>query len=86
MAARALNFKMDESDITEIREVASVFNMTVTDVFREAVKEYLAKMRQDPLYRLTANVKEASAEESAEILQAIGRLTEDDLSIAPVRQ
>ncbi len=86
MATKALNFKMEETEILDMRKVASVFNMTLTDVVREAVKEYIEKMKKDPFYRLTVNVEDASAEESAEILTEIDRLTDDDLSIASEKQ
>lgn len=86
MATKALNFKMEEKEILDMRKVASVFNMTLTDVVREAVKEYIEKMKKDPFYRLTVNVEDASAEESAEILTEIDRLTDDDLSIASEKQ
>jgi len=82
MAAKAVNFKMDESDVLELKQVASVFGMTVTDVIREAVREYVGKMKDDPFYRLTANVQEASAEEAAEILGRIESLSDDDLAIS----
>ncbi len=86
MAVRLLNFKMEESDIYEMKKVASVFNMTVTDVVKEALKDYIAKMKKDPFYRLTANVEEASADETAEVLGAIDELSDDDLSIASVKR
>lgn len=86
MAAKALNFKMDEAEILEMKEVASVFNMTVTDVVREAVKEYLAKMKMDPFYRLTANVQEASAEECAEIISEIEEMSDQELEISSVKR
>ena len=86
MAVKALNFKMDETEILDMKKVASVFNMTVTDVVKEAVKEYLTKMKSDPFYRLTVNVEDASAEESAEILEEIEGLSDEDLVIASVRR
>ena len=86
MAVKALNFKMDETEILDMKKVASVFNMTVTDVVKEAVKEYLAKMKSDPFYPLTVNVEDASAEESAEILEEIERLSDEDLAIASVKR
>ncbi|MBQ9031751.1 MAG: hypothetical protein IJ106_09920 [Parasporobacterium sp.] len=85
MATRAMNFKMEESDILEMKQVASVFNMTVTDVVKEAVREYVDKMKRDPFYRLTVNVEEASAEETAEILSEIEGMSDDDLSISSVK-
>ena len=86
MATKALNFKMDEADICDIRQVASVYNMTITDVIKEAIHEYVERAKKDPFYRLTANVEEASAEESAEILDEIEGLSDDDLSIHSVKK
>ena len=86
MAVKALNFKMEEEEILQMKEVASVFNMTLTDAYREAAREYVEKMKKDPFYRLTANVQTASPEETAEILEAIDSMTDDDLSIAHVRK
>jgi hypothetical protein len=82
MATRAMNFKMDESDVLELKQVASVFSMTVTDVIKEAVREYVGKMKNGPFYRLTANVQEASPEETAETLAIIDSLSDDDLAIS----
>ena len=75
MAIKALNFKMEESDLKEMREVASVYHMTLTQLVKEAVDDYLQKMKADPFYKLTANVQEADAEESAEILRAVEELS-----------
>ncbi len=82
MAVRAMNFKLDETDISDVRKVAEVYNKTMTDVIKEAIHEYLERIKNDPYYRLTVNVEDASAEESAEILDAVGRLTDDDLAIS----
>lgn len=86
MATKALNFKMDEADILDMKKVASVFNMSITDLVKNAVKEYLAKLKSDPFYRLTANVEDVSAEESDEILAEIDSLSDDDLSIAAIKR
>ena len=86
MAVKALNFKMEEEEILQMKEIASVFNMTLTDAYREAAREYVEKMKKDPFYRLTANVQTSSPEETAEILEAIDSMTDDDLSIANVRK
>ncbi len=82
MAVKALNFKMEEEEVLAMKEVATVFNMTLTDAYREAAKEYVEKMKKDPFYRLTANVKNASPEETAEILDEIESMSDDDLAIA----
>jgi hypothetical protein len=86
MATKALNFKMDEAEVADMKEVAGVFHMSVTDLVRNAVKSYLAELKQDPFYRLTVNVQEASAEESAEILAALEDLSDDDLTIAATKR
>jgi len=86
MATRALNFKMDEAEILDMKHVAGVFNMSVTDLIKNAVKEYLNELKSDPFYRLTANVQDASEEESAEILEEIEGMTDDDLTIASTKR
>ena len=82
MATKALNFKMDEADILDMKQVAAVFNMSITDLVKRAVSEYIAELKRDPVYRLTVNVEEASAEESEDILAEIEGLSDDDLTIA----
>ena len=64
MAVRAMNFKMDEVQIDDVKHVASVYHMTITDLIKEA------------------NVEEADAAESAEILDAISSMENDDLAIS----
>ena len=85
MATKALNFKMDEADINDMKKVAGVFNISVTDLVKQAVKEYIEELKNDPFYRLTVNVEDASAEETEEILAEIDRLKDDDLSITSTR-
>ena len=82
MAGKAMNFKMEEADILDMKQVAGVFNMSVTDLIKNAIKEYLAELKKDPFYRLTTNIQEATVEESEEILDEIESLTDDDLTIA----
>ena len=82
MAVKAMNFKMEEADILDMKQVAGVFNMSVTDLIKNAIKEYLAELKKDPFYRLTTNIQEATVEESEEILDEIESLTDDDLTIA----
>lgn len=85
MATKALNFKMDEADINDMKKVAGVFNISVTDLVKQAVKEYIEELKNDPFYRLTVNVEDASAEETEEILAEIDRMNDDDLSITSTR-
>lgn len=82
MATRAMNVKMEESTILAVRKAASVYNLTMTEIIKEALDEYLEKLQSDPFYRLTASVEEASEEESAEILSELDELTDDDLTIS----
>ena len=85
MATKALNFKMDEADINDMKKVAGVFNISVTDLVKQAVKEYIEELKNDPFYRLTVNVEDASAEETEEIFAEIDRMNDDDLSITSTR-
>ncbi len=86
MATKVMNFKMEETDILDMKQVAAVFNMTVTDILKNGAKEYVEKLKRDPFYRLTVNVQEASAEESEEILSEINSLSDDDLTIASTKR
>ena len=86
MATKAMNLKFNEEEILLMKQVASVFNMTVTDIVKEAVNEYIEKMMQDPFYKLTMNVEDAGTEETNEILDEISSLTDDDLAIVSSRR
>ncbi len=86
MAVKAMNFKMEEADIRDMKAVAGVYNMSVTDLIKNAVRQYITELKKDPFYRLTTNIQEASAEESKEILSEIDGLTDDDLTIASVKR
>ena len=86
MAVKAVNFKMDEVEIADIRHVADVYRMTITDFIKEAIDEHLIRMKADPFYKLTANVEEADAAETDEILSAINGLEDDDLAIASIER
>lgn len=84
MATKSINFKLDEKRIADMKQVASVFHMTMTDIVNDALDAYLPKMQRDPFYRLTANVQDASQAETEEILSEISELSDDDLSISSV--
>ena len=81
MSTRAMNFKIDESDIVDMKQVAAVFNITMTQMVKEALKDYLERMKNDPYYKLSVNVQDASPEESEEILDEIKNMSDDDLAI-----
>lgn len=85
MATKAMNFKLDEKEIADMRNISTVFNITMTDIVKKAVSEYIAKLESDPYYRLTMNVQDASKEESEEVLGAVNNLSDDDLDIASVK-
>ena len=86
MAVKALNFKMDEAIIKDMKDVAGVYHMSMTDLIKEAIVEKLTELKKDPFYRLTACVEEASAEETEEILADIESLSDDDLTIAATKR
>ena len=86
MATKAMNFKMDEADIRDMKQVASVYRMSVTDLIRNAIRAYLSELKRDPFYRLTVNVQDASAEECGEILSEIEGLSDEDLTIASTKR
>ena len=86
MATKALNFKIDEKQVNDMKSVAGVFNMTITELIKNALDEYIAELKNDPFYRLTANVQEASEEETEEILSEIESMSDDDLTIASKEQ
>ena len=81
MTTKALNMKWDASELEEVKEVAKVFHMTITEFFKEAAKDKLTEMKNDPFYRLTHNVEDASEEETEELLNKISGLSDDDLTI-----
>lgn len=86
MASKVMNFKMDETEIMDMKKVAAIFNISVSDMIREAIKEYIGKLKKDPFYRLTVNVEDATPEENEEILAAIDALAEDDLEIVSSKE
>lgn len=85
MATKALNFKLDENEINDMKKVAGVFNISVTDLVKQALKVYIDELKRDPFYRLTVNVEDAAAEEAEEILTEIESMSDDDLSIVSVK-
>lgn len=68
----------------EVREMAAVYGMSMTDVINNALDDYIIAMKKDPFYRLTANVEDVSGEEAAEIMAEIESVTDDDLQITRV--
>ena len=47
MATRAMNVKMEESTILAVKKAASVYNVTITEIVRDALDEYLEKLQKD---------------------------------------
>ena len=84
MTVKALTFRTNESEIADIKKIASMFHMSVSKVIRKAVSEYIDRKKQSPIYRL-ANVEEASPEESEEILAMIENMTDDDWETASTK-
>ena len=86
MSVKAVNFKMEESEIMNVKRIASIYRMTFTDFIKEAIKDYLDKIKSDPYYKLTINIEEADAKESAEVIAAIEGLSDDDFAIVSSEQ
>jgi hypothetical protein len=85
MATRALSCKIDEAEILDVKEVAGVFHMSITDLVKNAIKEYVTELKKTPFYRLTVNVQEVSDEESEEILAAMEEMSDGDLTITSTK-
>jgi len=86
MATKVMNFKMEEAEILDMKKVASIYHISVTDLIKNAIKEYVDELKRDPYYRLTVNVQEASSEETEEILSAIESMSDDDLKISSTKR
>ena len=89
MTIKALSFRTNEKEIADIKKAASMFKVSVAELIREAVREYIdsrktAQQRKEEFFRRLENVEEASPEESAEILAMIDNLTEDDMQVVRV--
>ena len=82
----ATNFTIEENDVAILSKVASAYSITITELVKRAIYEYVDKIKKDPFYRLTANIEEASPEESAEIIEILDNLSEDDLEISSVKK
>jgi len=86
MSVKAVNFKLEEEKILDMKNVANAFHITMTDVVNSAIDEYLIKLKKDPFFRLTQNVKDASESENEEILNALDSLSVEDLSITSIKR
>ena len=86
MATKVMNFKMEEADILDMKKVAAIYHISITDLIKNAIKEYVDELKRDPYYRLTVNVQEASAEETEEILSAIESMSDDDVKISSTKR
>ena len=84
MTVKALSFRTDESEIAQIKKAASMFQMSVAGLIREAIRDYIERRQKKRFFESLNNVEEASPEESAEILAMIDSLTEDDRQVVRV--
>lgn len=82
METETLNMKWDAESLEEIRRTARVFNMTVTEFFKESAETKPAELKSSPFYRLTQNIEDASEEETEEILKEISGLSDDGLAVS----
>ena len=82
METETLSMEWDAESLEEIRRTARVFNMTVTEFFKESAETKLAELKSSPFYRLTQNIEDASEEETEEILKEISGLSDDGLAVS----
>ena len=65
-------------EIADMKKTAAVFKLSPAEFVRNAVREYIDVKKQEPYYRMTADIEEADPEEAAEILALIDSMTEED--------
>ena len=82
METETLSMEWDAESLEEIRRTARVFNMTVTEFFKEAAEAKPAELKNSPFCRLTQNIEDASEEETLEILKEISGLSDDGLAVS----
>lgn len=81
MATKSISMRLDSQELEEAKKLADIYDMTLTDVMRQALKEYIEEKKKDPFYRMTANIPEASEDESKEAFHDLDQLSDDDLKI-----
>ena len=86
MAAKQVNLRLDEAQISATKDIARIFNKSFTDIVRDALDSYIAGKKKDPYYILTSNVQEVSDAENEELSIQLEELTEDDLKIVKTEE
>ncbi len=85
MSAKMFSFRIEEKELTDLKNVASVYSISITELIKNAVNQYVLELKRDPFYRLTENIKDADEAETKEILEKIEGMSDDDLSIAATK-
>lgn len=85
MAVKLYSFRIDEAELTDIKKLAKLHSISVTDLIKNAVERYMDELKNDSYYRLTEDIKDADADEAEEILSEIDKMSEDDMTIVSTK-
>ncbi len=77
---KTMSVKFDDAVFSEIKKISSLFNITYSDFVRNAVEKAIEEKQQDFMYRMN-NVSYMAEEEETEIMEALAKLSDDDLQI-----
>mgnify|MGYP002625608589 CR=1 FL=1 len=72
---------LSPEEIADMKKTAGVFKMSPADFVRNAVREYIELKKQEPFYRMTADIEEVDSEEAEELLAWLDSMTEEDHEI-----
>lgn len=81
MATKSISMRLDSNELEEAQKIAKIYNTTLTDIMKHALREYIDEKKKDPFYRLTANIPETTEEEGKEIFKELDEMSDDDLKI-----
>ena len=46
MSTKVMNFKMEEADILDMKKVAAIYHISITDLIKNAIKEYVDELKE----------------------------------------
>ncbi len=78
---KTMSIKFNETMIEDIKNIASVFNISYSDFIRNAVKKEIEDKKEDFMFKMN-KVEYCSEEEEKEILEYLSNIENEDLEIA----
>lgn len=78
---KAISLRLDENMLQEIKEVSNIYNIPSSELIRKGIEMILKEKKSEAYYRLTANIQEATEEETKEIMDKLNSYTDKDLEI-----